>query len=152
MTSRELHDWPAQQPPADFAERAVLAILTADAPPAPRRSPRRWPALLAVAAVFAGAGAWAAMGGWRPDAPVPAVEPAPPPVPPPPASAPVEPRREPAPPLEPEDAGVASVRVRPRPSATASAQAAAEPPDAGRWIMVPSCTCSPFEGICSCVE
>jgi hypothetical protein len=152
MTSRDFHDWPAQEPPADFAERAVSAILAGDALPVAHRSKRRWPALLAVAVVFAGAGAWAAMGGWRPGSPAPVVEPPPPPAVPPPAET-VEPVRAPALPREPTDGGVATVRVRPRPSATASGQPPPpEPPDAGRWIMVPSCTCSPFEGICSCVE
>ena len=58
MTTQDLNQWPAQEPPDAFADRAVSAMVASRVAAPRRRMERRWGAGLALAAVRAAAGAW----------------------------------------------------------------------------------------------
>ncbi len=142
MTSLHPRAWPAQEPPADFAERTALLVLEQR-----RRSLRlRRRALTggAVAAVMIAGGAWGFARSARPreavqslpasTATLEVVSPAPK----------IEPPSVAAPALEPR----APVPLRHRKS---EAYAPTAPPDAGRKVILPRCNCSPSEAtICDC--
>jgi hypothetical protein len=142
MTSLHPRAWPAQEPPADFAERTALRVLEQR-----RRSLRlRRRALTggAVAAVMIAGGAWGFARSARPreamqsfpasTATLEVVSPAPK----------IEPPSVVPPALEPR----APVPLRHRKS---EAYAPTAPPDAGRKVILPRCNCSPNEAtICDC--
>jgi hypothetical protein len=159
MTTRELNQWPAQAPPADFADRAVAAMLKAERRSPARRVDRRWVAGLALAAVLAAAGAWGMVEIRKARAPqTPAVVPTP-------AATSVEPA---APKRTSVQTAVAapsasqptpavtvtpSAPVRPKPSASAPVavpSASVVVPD--KKIVAPRCECPPAEGFCTCIE
>ena len=142
MTSLHPRDWPAQEPPADFAERTALLLLEQR-----RRSLRLRRRTLtggAVAAVMIAGGAWGFARSARPReamqslpasaATLEVVAPAPK----------IEPPSVVPPALEPR----APIPLRHRKSET---HAPTAPPDAGRKVILPRCNCSPSEAtICDC--
>ncbi|MCC6524537.1 MAG: hypothetical protein IT373_17915 [Polyangiaceae bacterium] len=147
----------AEEPPPEFADRVVAAIL-AERRAAPRAATLGVKRLsfLALAAVLVGASAWAAYRAAdgpvvapalppaeTTSAPSPAVatpsEDARPPVVAPPAAAPPEP--EPPP------------RRPPRQSVPAASSATAQPSaSAPRQVHMPSCVCTAGIELCACVE
>ena len=148
--SDDWNRWPAQEPPDDFADRAVAAMLRTDR--APRRMGGRWFIPLAAAAILVGSASWARITSQQvPEgAPVPSAEPAPeifaPELPLPPTvrgAAPTAPEPEPEVKLPPP---------RPRPSAPAVEAPPESEPDAGTMVVVPRCICEHGTLICSCVE
>lgn len=147
--SDDWNRWPAQEPPADFADRTVAAMLRVNRPA--RRMGSRWFIPLAAAALLVGSASWA-MIAMQPAPvveptpvvdPVPEVAPAPPP-PPAPVAVPAPPEPEVEPPPAPAP--------RPRPLAVAPAPPVEAEPDAGAIVVVPRCICEHGTLICSCVE
>lgn len=162
-------DWPAQEPPADFAARTT-AVLLRSAPAEVAASSggvrrrKRWSIAL-LAATSLTATAWGALhfgsGPSEAPAPTPPVQalPSPPPgvsdarlAPPRPAEEQVqeaveEPSRAPA-----------RKPSRPAPGQPSRQTPAAEPPppastsDEMRPLLVPRCECAPHGVICSCIE
>jgi len=149
--SDDWNRWPAQEPPDDFADRTVAAMLRTDR--APRRMGGRWFIPLAAAAIFVGSASWAMIARQQAAeaVPVPTVVPTAhqvvPDLPPPP------PDRVaiPAPP-EPEPVVKQPTPPRPRPAATAPPPPPESEPDAGAVVVVPRCICEHGTLICSCVE
>ncbi len=155
MSLQPWTQWPAEQPPPDFADRMAERLLQAPGPMVrPSRSPRRWLAAIALAAVLVGTTAWAMVHYARTHAPAPpapvAEQPAAAPEPSAPskalpgAVAPTPPPEEPAP---------VSALPTPRPKVSAAASTPVAPPSASvRHIVVPRCECGPASVICTCVE
>ena len=54
MDELDLNRWSAQRPPADFADRTVDMMLTAQSKAENLKRRRRWPGLLVLAAAFVG--------------------------------------------------------------------------------------------------
>ena len=135
--------WHAQEPPADFAERAVRRFLQQR-----RRggwTPRRWFALGAIAATTVAGAAWGYSAFTARE--VPAVRVAPPVEPPTPAPPPKVTAAPPPVAVAPPAPSPVLVPARPvhRPSAPP-----ATAPDAGRRVMVPRCACD-NDVLCSCL-
>jgi hypothetical protein len=157
MTTQDLNQWPAQEPPEGFPDRAVAAMLTSRGARPRRRMERRWVAGLALAAVLAAAGAWGMVELKRsrePKAPaiatamMPASATAPAASPPlVPVAAAVPSASQPTPVL----ATPPSAPVRPKPSASAAPAPSASAPGEKK-IIVPRCECPPNEGFCTCVQ
>jgi len=157
MALQDSRQWPAQEPPADFADRAVEAMLRAPSAPVRRRVDRRWVFGLAFAATLAAAGAWAAVELTRKPASPPA-----PPEPPAPAACANTPQASAAqlagPALTASAAPVpapAPSIVRPKPSASAASSAAPAPSASApeiKKIRTPRCECAPMAGFCTCVD
>jgi hypothetical protein len=149
--SDDFNRWPAQEPPDDFADRAVAAMLSADR--APRRLGPRWFIPLAAAAILVGSASWAMIGLDR----APAEELAPSADVPPPAKTFVP---DPAPPVRADVSAVPEPADEPPPSARPAPVAKApepesEPesaPDAGSFVVVPRCICEHGTVICHCVD
>lgn len=153
--SDDWNRWPAQEPPSDFADRAVAAMLRAERPA--RRAGGRWLVPLAVAAILVGSASWAMIGVQRSAAsrPVPSakamvsdlIPELPPPRPP--HAAPAE-----DPPAEP--AATPSAPASPAPLAQPAPPEPAREPDppstVGSAVVVPRCICEHGTLICSCVE
>jgi len=157
MATQDWNQWPAQEPPADFADKALAAMMKPERRAGSRRLDRRWVAGLALAAVLAAAGAWGmvevkkAREARLPAAPADTTSPTesvgskPPPS-----------RFVATLPSASETAPTATVPPsappRPRPSASAPAavpSATATAPD--KKILTPRCECPPNEGFCTCV-
>lgn len=157
MALQDWTQWPAQEPSADFADRAVDAMLRAPSAPVRRRLDRRWAFGLAFAATLAAAGAWAAVELTRRPAAPPA--PAEPPAPAACANTPQASAAQIAGPAmsassEPVPAPVPSI-VRPRPSASAASSAAPVPSASApeiKKVRTPRCECAPMAGFCTCVD
>lgn len=155
MALQDWRQWSAQDPPADFADRAVEAMLRQPSAPAARRIDRRLVIGLAFAATLAAAGAWAAVElTRRPAAPPAPVEP------PAPAACSTTPHASAAmiagPALSasapPPPVATPSV-VRPRPPAASSVAPApsASAPEIKK-VRTPRCECAPMAGFCTCVD
>ena len=156
--SYELHQWTAQEPPSNFADQTVAAILRAEERAPRGRKKRRWLVPCALAALLIGSGAWAMVA----DHVVGDAE-APPPeeqavIDAPLAPSPAQPSRIVAgqPLLDPpeEETPPPPVPVAiPRPVVPAPAAPPEEPaPDAGTVTMFPRCECRHGAYMCSCVE
>lgn len=149
--SDDLNRWPAQEPPEDFADRTVAAMLSAER--APRRLGPRWFIPLAAAAVLVGSASWAMISLQQPStaAPAPSAE----------STTPVKTFvPDPSPPVRtdvsalPEPAREEPAAMVPAPVAKAE-QPEPEPesaPDAGTLVVVPRCVCEHGTVICHCVE
>jgi hypothetical protein len=155
MSNHDFRDWTPQEPPADFAERAVVAMLAAGAvqaapePAAKNVLPlrRSW-GLIGLAAIFMGASAWGMLGTRQ----APVVEApsmsedvaeavaAPPPVL---ADHGARWRRAETPASEPVSSAQA---VRPAPKTASTALSPTHPPGQ------PPCHCETDLAICTCVE
>lgn len=142
MTSLHPRAWPAQEPPADFAERTALLVLEQR-----RRSLRvRRRALTggAVAAVMMAGGAWGFARTARPGEAMQS----------PPASTATLEVVAPAPKIEPPSVVPPALEPRgpvPLRRRKSEVYAPTAPPDAGRKIILPRCNCSPSEAtICDC--
>ena len=158
MAMRNWDSWPAQEPPAEFADRAVTAMLRAQRAGIRGRLNRRWVVGLSLAAVLAAAGAWGMVRAVRPSAPrLPSAVPEAPSASAE-ASTPAPPRVVLAPaadsaPKPAPSATAAPAPVRPKPSASASAMPPAPSASAPvKKIIVPRCECAPKDGICTCVQ
>ena len=157
MALQDSRQWPAQEPPADFADRAVEAMLRAPSVSAHRRIDRRWAFGLAFAATLAAAGAWAAVELTRRPAAPPA-----PAEPPAPAACANTPQGSAA--MIAGPAAIASSAavpapnppvVRPKPSASAASSAAPAPSASApeiKKVRTPRCECAPMAGFCTCVD
>jgi hypothetical protein len=159
MTTRDVNSWPAQEPPADFADKALAAMMKSEQRAPSRRLDRRWVAALALAAVLATVGAFAMVEARKAREPkLPAASPTP-------VAASIEPRAPSPTPLQiavaapsasepaPTAAVPPSAPPRAKPSASAPAavpSATASAPD--KKIRSPRCECPPSEGFCTCVE
>ena len=146
----ELDDWTAQEPPRDFAERTVEAMLANGQEQRPRTLGRHWLGGVLLAAALVGTTAWATLGrqssNEAPPAPVQRSHlraPASPTAPPP--------RQEPAPKNEPEPPPPPSIppALSAPPRASASAEPLATPPP---FVRVPRCECQPGAMMCACLE
>lgn len=160
-------DWPAQEPPHDFALRTTAALLRSPPTEVPStssgavRRPKRWSIAL-LAATSLTATAWGALHfGGGPAEPAPPTPPVP--------VLPSTPQPEVsdarlAPPRPAEDQLQEAVEEPPRapaskPSRPAPRQTpAADPPapastsDERRPLLVPRCECAPRGVVCSCIE
>ncbi len=151
------HDWQgweAQQPPTDFADRAVAAMLST-----PKRRRRRRPrtiGLLSLAALLVGTAAWAAIANHQTEvtqtpAANPTIERLVPPMPlkmgkP----VPVVKKEPPAPPVVKKPPTVGLPKVMPKPVPQPPQTAPSSRPDAGKMIMLPRCHCDNTGLMCSC--
>jgi hypothetical protein len=148
MTSNRWKMWKEQEPPADFVDRTVAALMTERRRP-PSLGTWRRAAVAAAAAVLIAGGAFglggASLRASRRIAPATIGLP---------TSGPLliidPPRSQPAlraAPSETTQPAHSSVPVPPRRKLEAPATGAA---DAGRKVVLPRCYCSPNEAICDC--
>jgi hypothetical protein len=149
MTRSRWDAWTAQEPSPSFADRTVAAVLVARRG-ARRTAARRWVALVALAAVFATAGAWAFSAFAPRRAATPAIEGATAPI----ASHPVELVR-PGRPAEVKDLrpppAPRETRKPPTPAETSEPRPVdAVAPDRGRPVIRPRCDCAPDQVMCTC--
>ena len=158
MSHQPRMQWPADEPPPDFADRMVSRLLVVDLPVRrPDRSRMRWVVVLAAAAVLAASSAWAMIEHARRATLAPVVPPAEPPA----AEAPVQatPQPQEAPALAATDPAPSSEkapgpalippRSHPAPSASAPAPQASS---SAKHIVVPRCECGRGSTMCSCLE
>jgi hypothetical protein len=144
-----LDDWTAQEPPRDFAERTVEAMLADAQEPRRRTLGKHWFGGLLLAAALVGTTAWATLGRQsQAEGPPAAVQrtnlraPAAPTAPPPRQAAPAaEPEPAPPPPSSP-----------PVVSAPPRTAVSAEPPTPPPFVPVPRCECQPGVMMCACLE
>jgi hypothetical protein len=146
MNLKAPHTWPAQSPRADFADRAVAAIVRDGALRRAAARPRRLLGAMAIAAVLVAGGAWARVSlprAPRAQATLPSAGPTASSATKTPAaehaSAAPEPARNPPRPQAPPP--TPSLKRSPVPAAA---------PDAGRRVRVPMCNCA--QAICDCGE
>jgi len=151
MNSNRWDAWPAQQPPPDFAERTVAAVLRERRP---RRVLRRRRSAIvgAMAAVMVAGAAWG-FTAWSGGRTAPARVPAAPPEAP---THVVSATRLPDAPAS-RDAGSEETAATPPPARRAPPPPPPPPsrphvtPDAGRRVMVPRCECTADDVLCSCL-